>query len=70
MSPMSRGTPAADAYLDLKARARREKRPTQELLELYLLEGFLAAVIDFADPVLSGDVRVGAWDVGETAWYA
>jgi hypothetical protein len=42
VSRISRGTPEADAYLDLKNRAQREKRPTQELLQLYVLEAFLS----------------------------
>lgn len=42
MSRATRGTPSGDAYLYLQSAARRTKRPTQELLQLYLLEGFLA----------------------------
>ncbi|MHB1433262.1 MAG: nucleotidyl transferase AbiEii/AbiGii toxin family protein [Streptosporangiaceae bacterium] len=42
MSPVIRGTPSGDAYLDLQNQARRSRRPTQELLQLYVLEGFLA----------------------------
>lgn len=64
MSPMSRGTPATDAYLDLKARARRENRSTQELLELYLLEGFLSrlAASELRDMfVLKGGVLLAAF---------
>ncbi|MGH3351749.1 MAG: nucleotidyl transferase AbiEii/AbiGii toxin family protein [Nocardioides sp.] len=42
MSRISRGTPAGDAYLDLRNRAQRDGRPTQELLQLYVLEAFLS----------------------------
>jgi nucleotidyltransferase AbiEii toxin of type IV toxin-antitoxin system len=42
LSRISRGTPAGDAYLDLKNQAQRTGRATQELLQLYVLEGFLA----------------------------
>lgn len=30
----------------------------------------LNAVIEFADPVLSGQVSVGVWDVDDSAWHA
>ena len=65
MSRISRGTPEADAYLDLKNRAQREKRPTQELLQLYVLEAFLArlALSDLRDRfVLKGGVLLAAFD--------
>lgn len=42
MSRPTRATAAGRAYLDLQNRARREKRPTQELLTLYVLERWLA----------------------------
>lgn len=42
MSQVTRGTPAGEAYLDLQNQARNTSRPTQELLQLYVLEGFLA----------------------------
>lgn len=41
MSPPSRATTAGRAYLDLRARARREGRPTDELIVWYVLERFL-----------------------------
>ena len=41
MSRPSRGSTAGRAYLDLQTRARREGRPTDELLVLYILERFL-----------------------------
>jgi hypothetical protein len=66
MSRVSRGTPAADAYLDLQNQARREGRPTQELHQLYVLEGFLArlAASKVRDSfVLKGGVLLAAFDV-------
>jgi hypothetical protein len=42
VSRISRGTPAGDAHLDLKSQAKLTGRATQELLQLYVLEGFLA----------------------------
>jgi hypothetical protein len=65
VSRISRGTPEADAYLDLKNRAQREKRPTQELLQLYVLEAFLSrlAASDLRDRfVLKGGVLLAAFD--------
>ena len=64
MSRVSRGTPAADAYLDLQSQARRTGRATQELLQLYVLEGFLArlAVSEVRDSlVLKGGVLLAAF---------
>jgi predicted nucleotidyltransferase component of viral defense system len=64
VTPTARGTPAGDAYLDLKALARRTGRPTDELLHLYVLEGFLArlAASDLRDDlVLKGGVLLAAW---------
>jgi hypothetical protein len=54
---VTRGTSDGDAYLDLQNRARCTGRLTQELLQLYVLEGFLArlAVSDVRDSfVLKG----------------
>ena len=65
MSRVTRGTPSGDAYLDLQNQARRSGRPTQELLQLYVLEGFLArlAVSDLRDRfVLKGGVLLAAFD--------
>jgi hypothetical protein len=42
MSQPTRQTAGGRAYLDLQNRARREHRPTQELLTLYVLERWLA----------------------------
>ncbi|CAN5143647.1 nucleotidyl transferase AbiEii/AbiGii toxin family protein [soil metagenome] len=41
MNRPTRETAAGRAYLELQARARRERRPTDELLVLYVLERFL-----------------------------
>lgn len=65
MSRVTRGTPSGDAYLDLQNQARRTGRPTQELLQLYVLEGFLArlSVSDVhEDFVLKGGVPLAAFD--------
>jgi len=65
VSRVSRGTPEGDAYLDLKNRAQREKRPTQELLQLYVLEAFLdrlAASKVQGQFVLKGGVLLAAFD--------
>jgi hypothetical protein len=65
MSRVTRGTPSGDAYLDLQSAARRAKRPTQELLQLYVLEGFLArlAISDVRGSfVLKGGVLLAAFD--------
>ena len=65
MSRVTRGTPSGDAYLDLQNEARRTGRPTQELLQLYVLEGFLArlAVSDLRESfVLKGGVLLAAFD--------
>jgi hypothetical protein len=42
VSRPTRADPAGRAYLDLQNRARREGRPTQALLVMYVLERFLA----------------------------
>lgn len=41
MSPVSGSTTAGRVYLDLKNRARDEGRATGEIIQLYVLEGFL-----------------------------
>ena len=55
MTPVSRATAAGRAYLDLKAKATAESRLTGELIQLYVLEGFLArlAVSDHAEQLSS-----------------
>jgi hypothetical protein len=65
LSRISRGTPAGDAYLDLKSQAKLTGRATQELLQLYVLEGFLAqlAASDLRDQfVLKGGVLLAAFE--------
>lgn len=65
MSRVTRGTPSGDAYLDLQNQARRAARPTQELLQLYVLEGFLDRLSrsDLQDHfVLKGGVLLAAFD--------
>ena len=65
MSRVTRGTPSGDAYLDLQNVARRTGRPTQELLQLYVLEGFLArlAASDVRESfALKGGVLLAAFD--------
>jgi hypothetical protein len=60
----SRATLAGRAYLDLRARARGDGRPVDELLQLYVLESFLArlAASRFADQlVLKGGVLLAAF---------
>ncbi|SDZ15231.1 Nucleotidyl transferase AbiEii toxin, Type IV TA system [Amycolatopsis xylanica] len=46
MSRPTKATAGGRAYLDLQNRARREKRPTQELLTLYVLERWLARMAE------------------------
>ena len=65
MSRVSRGTPSGNAYLDLRNRAQRDGRPTQELLQLYILEAFLgrlAASEARSKFVLKGGVLLAAFD--------
>ena len=40
MTRPTRADAAGRAHLDLQNKARREQRPTQELMELYVLESF------------------------------
>ncbi|MFI6101289.1 nucleotidyl transferase AbiEii/AbiGii toxin family protein [Lentzea sp. NPDC051213] len=61
----TRATPGGRAYLDLQNRARREKRPTQELQTLYVLERWLARLA--ASPhagtfVLKGGMLLAVFD--------
>lgn len=62
----TRATTAGRAYLDLQRLARRTGRPTDELHQVYALEGFLArlAVSPYADRlVLKGGVLLAAYAV-------
>lgn len=64
MTGPTRATAAGRVYLDLQNMARREQRPTQELLELYVLEGFLTRLADGDDRdtlVLKGGVLLAAY---------
>lgn len=60
----TRATRAGQAYLDLRSKARDDRRPVDELLQLYVLESFLARLADsrFADQlVLKGGVLLAAF---------
>ena len=64
MTAPSRATSAGRAYLDLRAKARGDRRPVDELLQLYILESFLARLAEsrFADwLVLKGGVLLAAF---------
>lgn len=64
MKDVSRATAAGRAYLDLKAKAKAESRLTDELIQLYVLEGFLARVAgsEYAQQlVLKGGVLLAAF---------
>ncbi len=61
----TRATVEGRAYLDLQNLARRQQRPTDELHQLYALEGFLARLTRslHADKlVLKGGVLLAAYD--------
>ncbi|MFD0203953.1 MULTISPECIES: nucleotidyl transferase AbiEii/AbiGii toxin family protein [Saccharothrix] len=63
MNRTTRGTPGGRAYLDLQNRARRERRPTEELLVLYVLERWLARLAESphtAKFVLKGGMLLAA----------
>lgn len=65
MNRPTRQTAGGRAYLDLQNRARREKRTTQELLTLYVLERWLArlAVSRHAETlVLKGGLLLSVFD--------
>ncbi len=64
MSPISRGTAGGRAYIDLQRRAKESRRNTQELLQLYILEGFLARLSHSPSSgkfVLKGGVLLAAF---------
>jgi predicted nucleotidyltransferase component of viral defense system len=64
--PPTRANVAGRAYLDLQNLARRTKRPTDELHQIYALEGFLARLAESAYAerlVLKGGVLLAALDV-------
>jgi Nucleotidyl transferase AbiEii toxin, Type IV TA system len=63
MTAPSRATIAGKAYLDLRRKARQDRRPVDELIQLYVLEGFLArlAQTPFAERfVLKGGMLLAA----------
>ncbi|MEV6242962.1 nucleotidyl transferase AbiEii/AbiGii toxin family protein [Lentzea sp. NPDC051838] len=65
MSRPTKDTPAGRAYLDLQNRARRDKRPTQELLTLYVLERWLARLAESRHAgkfVLKGGVLLAVFE--------
>jgi predicted nucleotidyltransferase component of viral defense system len=65
VSAPTRATTAGRAYLDLRKLARENQRPVDELLQLYVLEAFLARLTSsrFADQlVLKGGVLLAAFD--------
>ncbi len=64
MSSPTRADPAGRAYLNLRKRARDDRRPVAELLQLYVLERYLArlAASAFAEQlVLKGGVLLAAF---------
>ena len=63
MTAPSRATIAGQVYLDLRRKARQDRRPVDELIQLYVLEGFLArlAQTPFAERfVLKGGMLLAA----------
>lgn len=65
MNRVQRDTAAGRAYLDVQNLARRSGRPTDELLHLYALEGFLdrLARSEVADRlVLKGGMLLSIWN--------
>ena len=71
MSAVSAGRPtratlAGKRFLELRAKAKRERRPTDELLQLYALEGFLERLANSPHAsrwVLKGGVLLAAYNV-------
>lgn len=64
MTAPSRATRAGQAHLDLRAKARGDRRPVDELLQLYVFESFLAHLVEsrFAGRlVLKGGVLLAAF---------
>lgn len=62
----TRATSAGRAYLDLQNLARRRRRPTDELHQLYALEGFLARLASSTHAnqlILKGGALLAAYDV-------
>lgn len=66
MSPVAGDTPAGRAYFDLQAKARADGRQTSELIQLYVLEGFLVRLArsTYRDQlVLKGGVLLAAFGI-------
>ena len=66
MSPVSRGTPAGDAYLSLRRLAMQQGDQTDHYFSLYALEGFLARLMisDFFNQfVLKGGFLLSAYGI-------
>ncbi len=66
MKAPTRSTLSGRAYRDLQNLARRQKRPTDELLALYALEGYLDRLSRSpykTDFVLKGGVLLAAYDI-------
>jgi len=64
VTPPTRATTAGRAYLDLRKKARQDRRPVDELMQLYVLEAFLArmAATGSAEQfVLKGGVLLAAF---------
>jgi hypothetical protein len=64
MSKPTRDDPGGRAYLDLQNRARRERRGTQELLTLYVVERWLARLSrssQLDDFILKGGMLLAAY---------
>lgn len=64
----TRATSAGRAYLDLQNLARRRRRPTDELHQLYALEGFLARLASSTHAnqlILKGGALLAAYDTSD-----
>lgn len=62
---ISHSTPDGDAYLNLRKLAKAQQRPTNEMLNLYALEGFLDRLTQSSHVdkfVLKGGVLLAAFD--------
>ncbi len=64
MTAPARATTAGRAYLDLRKKARQDRRPVDELMQLYVLESFLARMVSTASAdrfVLKGGVLLAVF---------
>lgn len=65
MTNPTRATVAGRTYRDLQSKARRDRRPFDELLSLYTLEGFLARLTSsphVGNLILKGGLLLAAYD--------